>query len=86
MLKGIRHYVTVTFNNGRGRKAYGRALESGNREAERDVSMCVYISACMCRWERESREKGFTGYSNITEKKIRNIYLCYQKRGLKYSY
>lgn len=55
-------------------------------------SKCLYayVHLCMCmhvcRWKRESGGKAFTGDSNITEKKIRNTYLWYQKRGLKYSH
>ena len=89
LLERMRHYATVRFNNARGRKTYGRALKSGNREAEgKCLSACTCPCLCVhaCRWKRESRGKGFTGHSNIMEKKIRNTYLWYQKRGLKYSH
>lgn len=86
LLERMQHYATVRFNNERGRKTHGRALESGNRSRER-ISLCVCAPLHMCA--RLQMEKGIQGKmvhrrQHIIEEKIRNTYLWYQKRGLKY--
>lgn len=81
LLKRMRHYATVEFNNERGRRTCRRALESGNRETKQ-------LSLCMCAplhmWAHLQVEKG------IQEKRVqrrwqdyRNTHLWHHKKRTK---